>query len=135
MPKPWKLHRPPKIAEDIASEASSGTPPFDEARVSLLEAQVGTVPELDLHGMAKGEAKQELESFLNREYRRGTTAVRVITGRGDQILFHMAKQVLQDYATRHFVQAFENHPLPGQSNAVLLVALVPRSRARTRASP
>lgn len=84
-----------------------------------------TQAELDLHGLTKIEAKQELVEFLHECGRRGARCVRIIHGKGlrsknrEPILkLHVRHWLMQRDEVLAFVQA---RPVDGGSGAVIVL--------------
>lgn len=53
-----------------------------EMEQEVWAAEIGEVPEIDLHGMPVVEALHDLEAFIHRELMRGTRVIKIIHGRG-----------------------------------------------------
>ena len=49
-----------------------------DIHAQLFAAEIGDVPELDIHGLSVHMAIKELEDFIGRESGRKTSAIRVI---------------------------------------------------------
>jgi DNA mismatch repair protein MutS2 len=54
-------------------------------------------PELDLHGLTVTEAVRRVRAFLVQEQRRGTIAVRIVTGHGTGALKSAVREVLETH--------------------------------------
>jgi dsDNA-specific endonuclease/ATPase MutS2 len=61
----------------------------------LFAAEIGDVPELDLHGDPKDLARERLSSFIHQAWMRGTESVRVVHGHGTGLLRDEVRKVLQ----------------------------------------
>jgi DNA-nicking Smr family endonuclease len=89
---------------------------------ALFAAELGAVPELDIHGLSIHAAIKELEDFIGRESGRKTPAVRIICGHGTGTLF----AGLRDFLNK-------KHPLiadwrvattnPASTGAIMVIAL------------
>jgi DNA-nicking Smr family endonuclease len=66
----------PKIEEDPGVEFES----------AIFAAELGEAPEIDLHGETVDAALHDLDRFLHQELMGGSEVIRIIHGRGNQIL-------------------------------------------------
>ncbi|HPF95426.1 MAG: Smr/MutS family protein [Candidatus Magasanikbacteria bacterium] len=66
-----------------------------DIHAQLFAAEIGDVPELDIHGLSVHMAIKELEDFIGRESGRKTSAIRVICGHGTGALFTGITHFLQ----------------------------------------
>lgn len=85
--------------------------------------------QLDLHGMTRDEAREQLVAFLRESHRRGVRCVRVVHGKGlgspgrQPVLKAKVQRWL---AQRAEVIAFAQAPAPQGGAGALLVLLAPR---------
>lgn len=92
----------------------------------LTTAELGNVPELDLHGMSVDEAVRSTENFLYSEQNKGTEAVRIICGRGTGSLHKSLMNWLDGLEqSKDLVEEFSNSNLTHQQGGVILIALTP----------
>lgn len=110
---------------------ASSSPPFNEhVRALLMEAEIGEVPTLDLHGYAKDEAIHRAEEFLYHEQWQGSEAVRIIHGRGTEALRHALTKWLARQSS--LVAGFRDMDDPRFQQACLAIALhrLPKKTSR-----
>lgn len=89
----------------------------------LFAADIGLVPELDLHEERPEHARHLLETFLHAELVRGTDAVKIIHGRGTGVMSTTVRSVMKEYAEKHkLVRACAGSEQLGQG-AVTIVLL------------
>ncbi len=95
----------------------------------LFAADIGLVPELDLHEERPEHAQHLLETFLHAELVRGTDAVKIIHGRGAGVMSTTVRALLKEYEQKHkLVRAFAGSEQLGQEGAVTIVLLERLSR-------
>ena len=104
--------------KESSSFSSSMTASMIES--ALFSAEIGSAPEIDLHGLAVHEALNRLDSFLNHEFVAGSEAVKVIHGRGSGKLEASVLSFLKDH---DLVAGFRGSSAPGQQGGVTIVAL------------
>ncbi len=104
-----------------SSQIARTTNAEDEAR--LFAAELGTAPELDLHGLDTVSAEREADTFLHHHYMQRTPVIKIIHGRGTLILRDMLQRMLQKHP---LVSSFRGSRNPHESDAVIYVALVQR---------
>lgn len=88
---------------------------------TIFAAELGETPSVDLHGMRVDEALQALDLFIDREFMRGSEAVKVIHGRGSEKLQRAVRGWLSTEHTR--VAGFRDASSHGQQGGVTYVAL------------
>jgi len=72
-----------KNMREVLKEKTSNTKdPNKKVKKGQRENKAKPQTELDLHGYSGQEAKKEVERFIERSFRTGLKAVRIITGRG-----------------------------------------------------
>lgn len=93
----------------------------EHLRALLMEAEIGDVPTLDLHGYSKDEAIHAAEQFLYHEQWQGSEAVRIIHGRGTDTL----RRALLSWIARQsvVVAGYRDMDHPRFQNACLAIAL------------
>ena len=90
----------------------------------LFAADIGMVPELDLHEERPEHVRDVLETFLHVELVRKTDAVKIIHGRGAGVLSRIVQSVLKEYKEKHhLVRAFAGSEQLEQAGAVTIVLL------------
>lgn len=89
----------------------------------MFAAELGACPEIDLHGMSKDMALHELDKFLHHEMLAGSEAIRIIHGRGDQILRKAIHTWLARQQELDLVAKFRDAQKSGEQNAVTYAAL------------
>ena len=108
---------PPELEETPSSSGYEST---------LFAAELGEVPELDLHQESRSNALKNLEDFLYQQQFAGSEAVRIIHGKGQNILAPAVRQWLdQQVQMGTLVAAYQGSNRPHEQGAVVLVALVP----------
>ncbi len=90
-------------------------------RILLLEAEIGEVPTLDLHELSRDQALHETEDFIYREQWHGSTSVRIIHGRGTDVLRHAVRTWLSQHPD--VVAGYRDMTDPRFQQACLAVAL------------
>lgn len=88
----------------------------------LLEAEIGEVPTLDLHGFDTHQAIKELQDFLSRNVFQKHYAVKVICGHGTQKL-HRAILTYLRSKPPHVIDWRNASLHTHQSGAVIVIAL------------
>ncbi len=76
-----------------------------QSLISLAELSPDT-PTLDLHGMRIHEAEIEIDRFLDKHFRLGTSVVRIIHGKGTE---RLAKSI-PDFTSSHPLVLFVGGP-------------------------
>lgn len=90
----------------------------------LVTAELGNVPEIDLHGMSVDEALSNTENFLYSEQHNGTEAVRLICGRGSGKLHkELCDWLSISKKSANLVEDFTQSNQPHQQGGVILVSL------------
>ncbi|MCW1892265.1 MAG: Smr/MutS family protein [Candidatus Uhrbacteria bacterium] len=82
-----KTKRPQKLSDKAQKDAEA----------AIFAAELGSVPEIDLHGQTVNQALSMLDGFLNHECLQGTEAVKIIHGRGTGALQKAVRLFLQDH--------------------------------------
>ncbi len=78
-----------------------------EYRALLFAAELGGVPELDLHGLDRFQAEHDVDAFLHDTSHTGERVVAIIHGRGTGILREVVHRVLSRHETvEYFEDAF-----------------------------
>lgn len=106
--------------------------PIDDAEAAIFAAELGDAPAIDLHGMPKHLALSELEAFFHSELVKGTDAIKIIHGRGDQILRTAVRAWLEKPEQKKLVKKFRDSANPAQNGAVTIVALERLGRGAPR---
>lgn len=107
----------------MSKEQSPGSPPQNpqaDAEAAIFAAELGSVPEIDLHGQTIDQALSMLDSFLNHECLQGTEAVKIIHGRGTGALQKAIHVFLQDHP---LVLLIKDASSMGQQGGVTYAAL------------
>lgn len=108
------------LPEDLPSMSAN---PYESV---LMAAEYGEVPKLDLHGNTKPEALHRLEQFLYEEQFADSEAVRIIHGKGQNILAPAVRQWLdQQVQFGTLVAGYRGSNRLEEQGAVVLVALAP----------
>lgn len=82
----------------------------EDYKALIFAAELGGVPELDLHGLDRFVAEQEVDAFLHQSMYAGEQVVAIIHGRGTGVLREMVHRVL----SRHdLVLHYEDASSPG----------------------
>ncbi len=97
--------------------------PLNDAETAMFAAELGDAPEIDLHGMSKNLALSELGTFFHSELMKSAPVMKIIHGRGDQILRAAIHAWLKEPEQKKLVAAFRDSQNPSQQGAVTLVAL------------
>lgn len=106
--------------------------PIDDAEAAMFAAELGDAPHIDLHGMPKHLALSELEAFFHSELMKNTEVIKIIHGRGDQILRSAIRAWLEKPEQKKLVKKFRDSANPAQNGAVTLVALERLGRGAPR---
>ncbi len=104
----------------------------DDSEAAIFAAELGAAPSIDLHGMPKHLALSELETFFHSEIMRGSEVIKIIHGRGDQILRSAIRAWLEQPEQKKLVKKFRDSENPAQHGAVTLVALERLGRGAPR---
>ncbi len=95
-------------------------PSESEARLLGVELSPAT-PSLDLHGMARNEAIDAVDKFLNHQFMHGADrGAKIVCGKGKGILLGAVKEALE---THPLVERFKPSSKPGKENVVYYVLL------------
>lgn len=97
--------------------------PITDFESAIFAAELGEAPEIDLHGLSADQALHELETFLHSELMRGSEVIRIIHGRGSQILRKKIHEWLKKQQSADLVALFRDAQNPAQQNAVTYAAL------------
>lgn len=90
---------------------------------AFFAADVGDVPELDLHGADAINTRHMLDMFLHEQWMRSEPGVRILHGKGSGIVRQTVREVLR---THSLVRAFQASSVFGQEDAITLVLLISR---------
>jgi len=112
---------PKRIVEMPGAELPAQNP--DPYETAIFAAELGACPEIDLHGMTSDAALHELDKFLHHELMGGAETIRIIHGRGDQILRKKIHAWLEKQKTLNLVAYFRDAQKAGEQNAVTYAAL------------
>ncbi|OGL89599.1 hypothetical protein A3I45_00125 [Candidatus Uhrbacteria bacterium RIFCSPLOWO2_02_FULL_53_10] len=67
-----------------------------DARALILAAEMGAeIPEVDLHGMDRLDAKRHIEQAVDAVFVAGDRVVRIVHGAGQGILRKLAREILE----------------------------------------
>ena len=94
-----------------------------DAESAIFAAELGDAPSVDLHGMDRAVALRELEAFFHVELMKGTAAIKIIHGRGNQILRAAVSEWLKHPEQKPFVAKFRVSQNPSEQDAVTYAAL------------
>jgi len=96
----------------------------DEKELRLMHAELcdasGNLPTLDLHGMKKEDAIEEMKQFLSHQIFSGESCCCIVHGRGSGILERAVKKEMKDLVKSGKIESFfpsQRHP----SAAVVVV--------------
>ncbi len=81
------------------------------------------IPTYDVHGKNVSEALDELSRFLSHEISAGSSAIRIIHGRGTGKLRKEIQCWLQSYIKKGLVTAFRDSESPSQAGGVTIILL------------
>ncbi|MFA5954045.1 MAG: Smr/MutS family protein [Patescibacteria group bacterium] len=120
MPKPWKTRQPSREeAAPLEQEKA-----VDPVEIALLAAEVSSdVPFLDLHGVRAEDARRELQTFLQHECAIGTSAVRIVHGKGTGVLEKVVLQFLAEAKREGIVKDYRSPIDNRRKGSVVVVAL------------
>lgn len=94
--------------------------PTSDFETAVFAAELGTAESLDLHGMSREETKNELDKFLNHQFMLGTEVVKIIHGRGDQIL----RRAVEDYLKKcPFIEYFRGSNNPAEAGGATFAVM------------
>ena len=110
-----RVHSDKKITSTEPIRSSS---PWE---IALFAAELGTVPELDLHNMTPDEARYAADRFIDQQFCAGAEAIKIIHGRGTQRLRQVVLTILREDRVR--VAAFRDASSTSQQGGVTYVAL------------
>lgn len=96
---------------------------IDEAEAAIFAAELGEAPEIDLHEMSREDALSALETFFHSELLKGTEVIKIMHGRGEQILRATIYKWLQKPEQKSLIKKFRDSTNPMQQGAVTFVAL------------
>ncbi|MEI7741573.1 MAG: Smr/MutS family protein [bacterium] len=71
--------------------------PHPDIGMLLTAAEIGNVPELDLHGAFAQQVKYQIDSFLQSAWMKNERAVRIVHGKGEGTLLRATLAVLRDH--------------------------------------
>ena len=87
----------------------------------ILKGKIKIDAEIDLHGMDRFEARDIVESFINKSFLNGYRYINIITGKGAGIIRHVVKDYLDDKKSHKFIISFSNaHRKQGGEGAFVL---------------
>ncbi len=89
--------------------------------IALFAAELGGVPEIDLHELTVDQAEYAADRFIDQQFVAGSEAIRIIHGRGKQILRNAIHHLLWRDHVR--VAGFRDSQAPGQQGGVTVIAL------------
>ncbi|MDQ7814975.1 MAG: Smr/MutS family protein [Patescibacteria group bacterium] len=98
-------------------------PPSDDFETAIFSAEIGECPGIDLHGLSADSALHELDSFMHQELMRGSEVIKIIHGRGEQVLRRAVHSWLEEQKRLDLVALYRDAQSPGQQNAVTYAAL------------
>ena len=84
---------------------------------------IASFTEVDLHGMDKDVAMDELEKFIQASFMKGENTIKIIHGRGEGILSEAVREKLKDHS---LVDSFEPSVFPDELGAVTFAELAKR---------
>lgn len=95
--------------------------PSDQYETAIFAAELGSAPEIDLHGETVDEALVRLDQFINHEFVAGTEVVKIIHGRGSGKL----RAAIHDYLRKQteLVAYFRDAQTPAQQGGATYAAL------------
>lgn len=111
---------PKKPLETPIQDTDPRSPDTESA---IFAAELGEAPEIDLHGQSVDAAIRELDDFLHQELMRGSEAVRIIHGRGNQILRKAIHVWLAKQQQLELVAGFRDAQNQREQNGVTYAAL------------
>lgn len=92
----------------------------EEYRALLFSAELGGVPELDLHGQDRFQAEHEVDAFLAEQSHIGERVVAIIHGRGTGVLRQVVHRVLSRHETvEYFEDAHSARSILGATYVIL----------------
>lgn len=103
---------------------TSEQPPSDEVELAIFAAEIGSCPQLDLHGFQNNDIEGEIDRFLYREGQRGADVVKIIHGKGTQ---QLRKRIEKFLAHHPLVGRSRLSQNPSEANAVTYVAIARKS--------
>lgn len=95
-----------------------------EQRARLFAAEIGDVPEIDVHGFGCVTATQEIEFFIDKQFMAGEDAVRIVHGRGTGALRSTTHDLLSEHK---LVETFADSMKPEELLGVTYALLVRRT--------
>ena len=104
--------------------ASRGPEPYkptNAIEIALFSAELGDVPEIDLHELTSDQAEHAADLFIDQQFMVGAEVIRIIHGRGHQILRNVVHRLLRKDVVR--VAGFRDSQAPGQQGGVTVIAL------------
>jgi DNA mismatch repair protein MutS2 len=90
---------------------------------AIFAAELGECPEIDLHGESADQAIRALDTFLHSELMRGAEAIRIIHGRGNQVLRKAIHAWLAEQRRLDLVSGFRDAQNTREQNGVTYAAL------------
>ncbi len=103
--------------------ASEPTENVDPHEAAAFAAELGEAPEIDLHGQSADQALHELDSFLHSRLMHGDEVIRIIHGRGNQVLRKKIHEWLEKQKQLDLVAYYRDAQNPAQQNAVTYAVL------------
>lgn len=103
--------------------AENPEPSNDPFETAIFSAELGECPSIDLHGLDVNLALDGLDRFLHHELMQGADVIKIIHGRGEQILHRKVHEWLERQKQADLVALFRDSQDPKQMNAVTFAAL------------
>lgn len=120
MPKEWKK----RMGEQPASTPEyQGQDPREYESAMFAAELGGDTPTLDLHALTLDEAIETAGKFVDSEFVKSTEALRIIHGRGTQVLRKGIHEMLKRLQQKGLVAAYRDASDVNQQGGVTLVAL------------
>jgi DNA mismatch repair protein MutS2 len=114
--KEWKRIKP----QAETTTAKEKLQAMSDAEAAIFAAELGDVPSVDLHGLTKDQALNELDAAIGRAYMDKQEVIKIIHGRGKGIL----ERAVQEYLHTHpMIAAFRAAQAAGQQGGVTFAAL------------
>lgn len=95
--------------------------PTNPIETVLFAAELGDVPEIDLHKLDAHDAVTAADYFIDRQFVANAGTVKIIHGRGKQILRNAIHHFLARDRVR--IAGFRDSQAPGQQGGVTVIAL------------
>jgi DNA-nicking Smr family endonuclease len=106
---------------------SSRTPADLES--AIFAAELGESASLDLHGETADAARHDIEAFIDRSFLQGEPVIKIIHGRGGEILKRMTEKILAKHPLVEYSRGSTNFSESGAVTYAVL-ALRPSSLSR-----